>query len=266
MATTLKLHLAQLPPSPSPEKNLLRLERLLEKSSGEEADILVLPEMFMAFPQNGVTPYQLAITYGHDFTNGLTNLARQYSTAMVCGIWENVPGMEDKAANVAITVDSAGKIINRYQKIHLFDALGFNESRTVYAGNKLPQLFSIKGIICGMAICYDLRFPELFRHQALAGADVILVPAAWYDGENKMELWQTLLRARAIENTVYTAGVTFCQRPFTGHSAAFDPYGKTVAELGSEENIIAVEINKEQISRVRQKMPSLTHIRRDLTF
>jgi len=132
------------------------------------------------------------------------------------------------------------------------------------AGNSISAIFKVKDISIGLAICYDLRFPELFRELALQGAEVILVPAAWYAGAHKAEQWLTLLRSRSIENTVYTVGVNFCDELFSGCSAAFDPFGLELTTLGTTESTEMVLIEKERLQEIRAKIPTLTHIRNDI--
>jgi predicted amidohydrolase len=116
----------------------------------------------------------------------------------------------------------------------------------------------------GLAICYDLRFPELFRDLALRGADAVVVPSAWYAGPLKEEHWLTLLQARAIENTMYVGGANLCGPPFAARSAVFDPFGVMLAGAGEGEALVSAQLNRGRIDEVRTKLPSLTHVRRDL--
>ena len=120
------------------------------------------------------------------------------------------------------------------------------------------------GVTVGAAICYDLRFPELFRHLARQQADLVIIPSAWYAGTLKEEHWLTLLRARAIENTCYAAGVNQVGSAFCGRSAVFDPFGAQIADAGEGTKLVCVRIEKDRIAEVRSKLPALSHIRRDL--
>ena len=108
---------------------------------------------------------------------------------------------------------------------------------------------------------YDLRFPELFRYLALQGADLIIVPAAWYAGTLKEDHWLTLLRARAIENTCYVAGVNLTGPVFCGRSVVFDPFGVVVADAGENVKLLVAQLDPERVKEVRTKLPTLTHVR-----
>jgi deaminated glutathione amidase len=137
-------------------------------------------------------------------------------------LWEKVPG-HDKVYNVLAVFDPNGELATVYRKLHLFDALSVRESDRMLAGQAPPPVVSICGVKVGLAICYDIRFPELVRYLARQGAELLLVPAAWYAGPLKEDHWLTLLRARAIENTCYAAGAVLTGKSFIGRSAAFDP-------------------------------------------
>jgi predicted amidohydrolase len=197
------------------------------------------------------------------FVNSLSAMAAEHGSAIVCGVWESVPGDAHRAANVAIAIGPDGTLLARYHKTHLFDALSIRESDQMTGGHTPPPLFSLNGVQLGLAICYDLRFPELFRYLALKGADAVLVPSAWYAGPMKEEHWLTLLRARAIENTLYVAGADLCGPPFAARSAIFDPFGVMLAEAGEGEAVISARVEKARLEEVRTKLPSLTHVRWD---
>lgn len=264
MSATLRLTLAQVAASPSPAVNLDKATRAVSVASQQGADLVIFPEMFMALPGAGRSLPELAEPPGGPFVSRMAALAREHGTALVCPVWETLPDELGRVANVAVVIASDGTILARYQKLHLFDALGHQESAAMQAGSDLPELCTIQGFTLGLAICYDLRFPELFRYQALRGADAILVPAAWYGGPMKVAQWQTLLRARAIENTIYTVGVNFCSSPFAAHSVAYGPFGEVVAELGPSENLSTVLLEHGRIDEIRKEVPSLQHCRREL--
>ncbi|MBA3969143.1 MAG: hypothetical protein H0X52_03490 [Gemmatimonadetes bacterium] len=116
----------------------------------------------------------------------------------------------------------------------------------------------------GLAICYDLRFPELFRNLVERGADLIVVPSAWYAGPHKEDHWLTLLRARAIENTVYVAGVNLIGSAFAGRTSLIDPFGVITATATESVNTVYGRIASARIAQVRQKLPALSHCRKDL--
>lgn len=260
----LKIGLAQAGVSPDPAENLRTVRRLLGEAAREGVELAVFPEMFMALPQPGVPLARIAEPLDGPFVSALAAMAVEYRVGVVCGIWETVPGEKERAANVALALGPDGKVMARYAKIHLFDALSVRESDTMTAGTAPPPIFSFKGFNLGVAVCYDLRFPELFRHLALRGADAVVVPAAWYAGPLKEEHWLTLLKARAIENTMYVAGADLCGAPFAARSAVFDPFGVAVAGAGEGESLISAAFRRRRIDEVRAKLPSLSHVRTGL--
>jgi predicted amidohydrolase len=134
----------------------------------------------------------------------------------------------------------------------------------VMPGTSLPPVVEIAGIRVGFAICYDLRFPELFRYIAGQGAQLIIVPSAWYQGPMKKDHWLTLLQARAIENTLYVAGCNLIGPSFCGCSSLFDPFGVKLASAEEEETLLLGKINADRIDMVRQKLPCLLNRRSDL--
>ena len=165
--------------------------------------------------------------------------------------------------NTSIVVDSAGVQRTRYRKVHLFDAQGHRESDRMSAGDALMTPLDTPFGMLGLAICYDLRFPEVARAAALAGAELMLFPAAWVDGPGKVAQWETLLAARAIENGMFVAGVSSCDEGRIGNSCVYAPDGALLAAGGSDEQLVTCEIDIADIVRVRTATPSLAHLRPD---
>ena len=264
MAVELTISLAQTKLSPLPEENLRTARRFLQRAASSGTDLVVFPEMFMALPQERKSLQEISEPLDGPFVTALSNLASEFDTAIICGLWETVPGEEDRAANVVVTIGSDGALLARYNKIHLFDALNVRESEKMLGGDTPPPIFILKGMRLGLAICYDLRFPELFRDLALRGAEAVIVPSAWYAGTMKEEHWQTLLQARAIENTMYVGGANLCGLPFAARTTIFDPFGAMLAGSGEEEALVTALIERARIDEVRAKLPSLTHMRREL--
>jgi predicted amidohydrolase len=161
--------------------------------------------------------------------------------------------------NTVVIIDR-GKVIGGYRKIHLFDALGFRESKVFQPGSELV-LFNVGGTTFGVVTCYDVRFPELVKKETMSGATVIIVPAAWYRGPLKEEQWQTLLMARAAENTSYVIGVGNAKENFIGRSIVVDPFGVKVLDLGYGDRIGRYEIDNDLIANAREKMPILQQSR-----
>lgn len=258
-SNALSVALAQVEVGSEKLENLNAARRCIAQAAEQGADLMVFPEMFMANPPQGEPLASVAEPLTGPFVSALADMAREYQLAIVCGVWESVPGDAVRAANVAVALDRDGQIKARYNKIHLFDALKVRESDTMTGGNEPPPQFEVNGFTVGLAICYDLRFPELFRFHAENGADLVLVPAAWYAGPLKEDHWLCLLRARAIENTMYVAGADLCGTVFAGRSACFDPFGVPLVDAGDGETLLVFKIARERLQAVRSNLPCLEH-------
>ena len=259
----LTIALAQAEGGPVPTENLAVAKQMVAEAAAGRADLIVFPEMFMALPEQGRSLDEVAEPLDGPFVNSLAGLASKYGLHIVSGFWEIGPG-DHRVYNTAVILSPEGKLLDCYRKVHLFDALSVRESDRMIPGNALPPLFTINEVRIGLAICYDLRFPELFRNLALRGADLILLPSAWYAGPLKEEHWLTLLKARAIENTVYMAGANLTCGAFSGRSAIFDPFGVLIAGTGESPGLVTGKIDIDRIKEVREKLPSLHHCRMEL--
>lgn len=264
MSSSLTIALAQVQVARDKQTNLETAERCLARAAKLGAELVIFPEMFMACPQQGVPLAREAEALDGAFVTALGKLAKRHQLAVMTGIWERVDGENDRAANVVIALSKEGELIARYHKIHLFNALSVREADQMIGGDTLPEIFVINGIRIGIAICYDLRFPEIFRHHAKHKADLVVVPAAWYSGHLKEDHWLTLLRARAIENTMYVAGSDLCGKAFSGRSVCFDPFGVPLTDAGEGENVVIARIEGDRVADIRAKLPCLEHIRDDL--
>lgn len=263
MTSSIQLALAQVTGGPVPEENLDTAAALAETAARNRGDCIVFPEMFMALPESSESLADTAEPLDGPFCSALGRIARENRLFVAAGVWEKIPDKR-RVYNTAVVLSPDGRVVTAYRKLHLFDALSVRESDRMVAGDKLPSLFGLKGFRVGLAICYDLRFPELFRHLAGSGADLILVPSAWYAGPAKETHWLTLLRARAIENTAYMAGVNLTGPTFSGASAIFDPFGILKAGAGEAPELIFARIDADRIREVREKLPALEHRRTDL--
>ncbi|MGI6032720.1 MAG: carbon-nitrogen hydrolase family protein [Coriobacteriales bacterium] len=167
--------------------------------------------------------------------------------------------------NTAVLVDDEGTRRGVYRKVHLFDTDFTRESEKMAPGSELFEPVETPFARIGLGICYDLRFPELSRTAARADADLLLFPAAWVDGPDKLDHWLTLLRARAIENEVFVAGICRADEGRVGHSCIIDPLGHILAEAGGdEEELVVGDIDLDAMVRARKAMPILDHVRDDL--
>jgi len=263
MDVSLALALAQVEGNPDPARNLEKARRYAEMASENGAQILVFPEMFMALPSAGRPPAQIVRDTPVDFPAELGALAKAAHLTIVAGLWEPSAHPE-RVYNTAVLFGPDGAIRAKYRKLHLFDALSVRESDTMLPGDQRPPVVPVHGVRVGIAICYDLRFPEIFRNLADQGADVALVPSAWYQGSVKEDHWLTLLRARAIENTFYVAGCNLIGNAFCGRSSVFDPFGIPIASASEGEDCVLARIYSARIQSVREKLPSLQHRRKDI--
>ena len=258
--------MAQVEPSPDAPANLEKARAIADKAAAREADLLVFPEMVMGLPAPERPPARIAAEHGGAFAEGLAAVARQSGIAVAAGCWEEGP-RTGRAYNVARIFSREGKEVAAYRKIHLFDALSVRESDTMASGNLLPPVVELAGVRVGVAICYDLRFPELFRYLALQGAQVIVVPSAWYQGPVKEVHWTILLQARAIENQMFVIG---CNRsrmrkgPVFGFSQAVDPHGRVLAEAGTSEAMLIVDVDEAMVREARQDFPVFRNRRKDV--
>ena len=165
---------------------------------------------------------------------------------------------------------ATGVVEARYDKMHLFDALGYAESRQIQPGTQ-PVHFDLAGTRIGLATCYDVRFPQLFTHLAGTGAELILLPASWAPGEHKLHQWRTLVTARAMDATAFVVAVDQALSPAAadgrtptgiGHSMVVDPTGDVLLELGDDPEFAVIDLNLAQVAEVRRRLPVLEHTRR----
>ncbi len=248
--------------------NLEKAESFVRVAATSGARLIVLPEVFLwRGPQGG----ELAIA--EDIpgaaTTRLCALAKQLNVYLIAGsILERIDGNR-RVYNTSILIEPSGEIRARYRKIHLFDidlegSVSIRESDTRLGGDSVVSVSTPLGTIC-MSVCYDVRFPELYRRSALDGAEIIAVPAA-FTAKTGAAHWELLVRARAVENLAYviapnqigagTAGIASF-----GHSMIVDPWGQPLARAGEEEGVIVAEIDREYQRQLRRQLPCLSHAR-----
>ncbi|MGN6251454.1 MAG: carbon-nitrogen hydrolase family protein [Marmoricola sp.] len=222
-----------------------------------EADLVVLPEAAardFGEPGSDLAPYAEALD--GPFVRRLTEVA---GGTVVAGMFEVAPD-RDRPWNTVVAVDRGG-LRASYRKIHLYDSFGFKESDQLSPGDPAPCVLDVVGWRVGLMTCYDLRFPELGRALVDAGAEVLLVPAAWVAGEHKVDHWLTLLRARAIENTVWVVGAAQPGPRYCGHSAVVAPDGDILAVAEERPATLGVTLDRERLEQVRRTNPSLANRR-----
>jgi deaminated glutathione amidase len=264
----MRVALCQLPVSSDPSVNLARAQQALADAARAGARLAVLPEGMQA--RFGTDLRAAAEPADGAFCRGLSQAARDHGVAVVAGVFEPGPGR--LVYNTAVMFDERGSLAAAYRKIHLFDALGQRESDQVAAGDE-PVVTELGGLRVGVLICYDIRFPEHARALVARGADLIVVPAGWAAGLFKEEHWVTLIRARAIENTVWVAAADQVPDPAepptraptgSGRSMLVDPMGTVRLDLGPRRGVAVSEVDTGVTAEVRAALPSLEHRREDV--
>jgi len=247
------------------EDNLERALFMMEQAGRDGADLVCLPECFTYLgPQRDMPRHAEEIP--GPTTERLAQVARKHRMYVHGGSIPEISGTGGMVYNTTVFLDRDGTLLGTYRKIHLFDVdlgvVSYRESDTTLPGNRLVTVTTGLGTI-GLTICYDLRFPELYRSLALAGARLILVPAAFtlYTGKDH---WEPLLRARAIENQVFVAapaqlGTSEPGNITYGNSMVVDPWGVPVARCSEREQVLMATIDLDLIDEVRAKVPSWDH-------
>jgi predicted amidohydrolase len=261
--TTLHLALVQEAAGLDPVANRERIDEL----TPDGANLVVFPEVFQrdfGTPGEPLKPYAEP-TEGPDalFAWEVEQSAEEHETTIIAGMLERSPESPMRPFNTLIM---RGDTSGDYRKIHLYDSFGYKESEVLAPGELKPTVVEViddEGhmVPIGLMTCYDLRFPELARALVDAGAEVLVVPAAWVAGERKVDHWRTLLRARAIENTVFVVG---CGQPaprYSGHSMVVDPMGDVLAEAGPDPDVITATISRVELVKARRVNPSLANRR-----
>lgn len=262
----LRIAIAQVESSTEKKRNLETAIRLIKDATKMHAAAIVFPEFLMAFSpgsQSAAELCQLAEPVAGSFVAALAHAARSARLAVLTAVYESCP-VPERVYDTAVWIDANGTIISAYRKLHLYDAFGFKESDKFHPGETLAPLLEIAGASIGTMICYDLRFPEMARMLALQGAKILVAPSGWVQGDLKVEHWQTMIKARAIENGCFVVAPNQVGNIYTGHSMAVDPLGQTLLDLGDEEKLAVVELDLQQVDEVRAKLPLLQNRRNDI--
>ena len=261
-----RLALVQMASSREKKANLERAREFIKEAKQKNASLLAFPEFLMAFSPATQSASELAgIAESLDgaFVSNLREAAKAAGIAVVATIYETA-SVTDRVYDSAVWIDAAGNIAAIYRKLHLYDAFGFKESDKFHPGNDVAPLVRLGETRCGMMICYDLRFPEMARMLALQGADLLLAPAGWVAGDLKVEHWQTMIKARALENGCYVIAPGQVGNIYIGHSLAVDPLGRTLVDLGESEGLEIIEIDLNLVRETRKTLPLLQNRRTDV--
>jgi deaminated glutathione amidase len=263
MPDRIRVACVQLTSGTDKAANLERAEQLVAKAAATGADVVVLPEKWNGIGDSDALR-SLAEPLEGASVSALSEWAKRHGITLVGGSITEVREGREKLSNTSVLLDPDGTLVAVYRKIHLFDVeVGgdvYRESEAEEPGAE-PVVAESEGWPIGLSVCYDVRFPELYRILALEGAQLVTVPAHFtlYTGKDH---WHVLLRARAIENQLYVAaaaqvGVTGTGRPSYGRSVIVDPWGIVLAQAPDEETVISAEIDRGRLAEIRQKLPSL---------
>lgn len=257
---TLKVALAQMDIAlGDPAANLAALEGYVADAKNKNAELLVIPELWST-GYDLERAQELADAMGEGIFAEMAKLAREHHIAIAGSALSKG---EDRPKNTAVLFDAEGALVATYSKIHLFGLM--HEDRFLAPGQTSPT-FNTSWGRAALAVCYDLRFPELFRSYALRGAGVIIMPSEW--PHPRLEHWRTLVRARAIENQCF---VLACNRvgsdrasTFCGHSTVVDPWGEVLVEGDEAPGLLFAMLDLDLVTTVRERMSVLRDRRPEL--
>ncbi|MEM1509291.1 MAG: carbon-nitrogen hydrolase family protein [Thermofilaceae archaeon] len=255
----MRVAVIQFPAKPLKLDNLRLVLNVLDSI---DADLVVFPEYLMGIPENGLNRdfvLKQAEPIDGEFTVKIAEKSHEKGLAVVFTLYLR----EGNAVYNAAALVDRGAIKALYRKIHLFDAFGYRESILFAAGSQLA-LAKVNDLTVGLAVCFDLRFPELFRAMSLRGVELFAVPAAWYRGPYKLEQWRVLTSARAHENTAYLVAANQSGKLFTGHSLAVNPMGVIQSELDEGEGVFMVDFDASLVKESRETIPVLKLVKNKL--
>jgi len=266
----IRIGICQLDVTDVKEQNVQKALEMIKKAAEKGAELVVLPEMFNCpYQLNYFKPFAEEIPEGFTYQS-LSQAAQENKVYLIGGSIPEKDG--NHYYNTSLFFDKNGELIGLHRKIHLFDIdvkgkIAFKESAVLSPGKKITVIETPLAKI-GIAICYDIRFPELIRVMALEGAEIICVPAAFNMTTGPLH-WETLFRCRAIDNQLFMIAASPARKVTAsyvayGHSLAVDPWGKVINEAGTAEELLIVNLDLTEIQKVRQAIPSWQHRRTDL--
>ena len=261
--------IVQMKSSEEKEHNLAYSVKLINEAAKRKARLICFPEFQMAYSpaeQKTESLHRIAEKISGNFVSTLSNSARQNKINVVATMYEiiNTNEKSQKVFDTGIIIDELGKVQSIYRKVHLYDALGFKESKKLLAGSIIekPSKTSVGNL--GLLICYDMRFPEISRILTVNGANILVSPSAWVAGFMKKVHWEVMVKARAIENGVYVLAPNQIGNIYCGHSMAIDPFGATILDMKNRQGIEYIDIDTTKIDTTRRTLPLLMNRRTDV--
>lgn len=266
----MRVALVQMNSRDEKAENLERAEMLIGQAAAWGSDLVLLPELWTYLgPRKRHAEVAEAIP--GETSEFLGRLAARYRFWLVGGSYLEAAEGKERFHNTSVAFNPDGDVVARYRKLHLFDVevdgKTYEESATTAPGDEVV-VAALAGAPVGLTICYDLRFPELYRRLAARGARLLTVPAA-FTMETGKDHWEVLLRARAIENQAYVLAAAQCgSHPpgdaCYGNSMIVDPWGVVVARASYREGVVVADVDLGQAERIRKTLPALAHRREDL--
>ncbi|MBN9612351.1 MAG: carbon-nitrogen hydrolase family protein, partial [Actinobacteria bacterium] len=264
---SMRIAVAQTSPGIDSEKNFETIRRMTAEAAAAGARLIVFPEEAMLLADDEIKPRfpEILREVWPRFETLVRELAREHGIVVIAAGYE--PNPDGQPFNTIIAVGSDGAELARYHKMHTYDAFAYQESAYVTRGTELPPVIEVEGHRIGIANCYDVRFPELFRSLADRGVDVIALSAAWVSGKGKEEHWSVLTQARAIENVSWFLAAGTVGPDSAGLSRVIDPLGVVIAGLNAhEEGLLVAEIDGQRTRTACAMLPALENRRIDLSY
>ena len=260
----MRIALAQILSGSDPAANLLLVREYTGRAADAGAQLVVFPEATMC--RFGVPLAPIAEPIDGPWANGVRRIATDSGITVIAGMF--TPAGDGRVTNTLIAAGpgTPNRPDTHYDKIHLYDAFGFTESRTVAPGHE-PVVVTVDGVRVGLSICYDIRFPALYTELARRGAQLIVVCASWGSGPGKLEQWTLLARARALDSTSYVAAagqadpgdsLTGSGAPTgVGGSLVASPLGEVVASAGDRPQLMVADIDVDRVAQARDSIAVL---------
>jgi deaminated glutathione amidase len=259
----------QMKSSVNKEQNLAYSLNLINEAVKNKAQLICFPEFQMAYSPPEQKPeelHKIAEKIDGNFISTLSSSAKRNKINVIATLYEFIDTNKQnhKVFDTAVIINELGKLESVYRKVHLYDALGFKESKKLIAGSIIerPTRTSVGNI--GLLICYDMRFPEISRILTVNGARILISPSAWVAGFMKQEHWEIMLKARAIENGVYVIAPNQLGNIYCGRSMVIDPFGTVLVDMGNREGMEIMDIDNSRINTIRRRLPLLKNRRTDV--
>ena len=266
----MKVAVVQMNSGEDKSQNLSTAERLLIEAAERGAELAVLPELFTYLGRRA-QHRAVAEAIPGPTTELLTRVARERHLRLVAGSYLEAVSGQERYFNTSLAIEADGSVVARYRKLHLFDVdvdgHRYRESDTMASGQDVV-VTKLGDVPVGLTICYDLRFPELYRRLALSGARIITAPSA-FTLETGKDHWEVLIRARAVENQVFVlaaaqVGSHLPGLACFGNAMIVDPWGTVLARAPYQEGVVVAELDFDHQDRIRASLPALSHRRTEI--